>query len=222
MDNVSEEELEIEIPEKLHFLVTESTIYAIENLSDGKVYVGSATRYKIRWRDHLSYLKSGKHHNILLQRAWIKHWDNFKFKILEFVSDKSKLPERETYWIQKLNAFDKKFGYNILVTGGSRYGMKNSEVHNEKISNALKGINRSEETKRRMSQAKKGHSVSEETRRKISLNSKGNIPPNRDISKWPHSGGCKCKCNDCRKKRKIVKRNWEDARKLTSLEILNV
>jgi hypothetical protein len=44
-----------------------------------------------------------------LQNAWNKYGeDNFYFSVLELVPDKDKLIEREQYWIDKLNACDRK------------------------------------------------------------------------------------------------------------------
>jgi len=86
-------------------------IYKIENLVNGKVYIGSSCDIKKRWRDHKYQLRHNKHYNNYLQNSWNKYReDNFKFKIVEETKD---LQIREQYWIDSLNSFNNKFGYNL-------------------------------------------------------------------------------------------------------------
>src|SRR4051794_5001336 len=62
-----------------------SGIYAIRCKPTGKVYVGSAARITKRWNDHRQSLASGKHHSVLLQRAWEKYGpDAFEFTVLAY------------------------------------------------------------------------------------------------------------------------------------------
>ena len=56
-----------------------SGVYAILNLFDGKIYIGSAKYIKSRFGWHHRALENNKHHNILLKRAWDKYGeDSFK------------------------------------------------------------------------------------------------------------------------------------------------
>jgi group I intron endonuclease len=135
-----------------------SGIYRIRNIRNGKLYIGSAVFIEQRWRNHKHALRLNKHHSLHLQASWNVYGENlFVFEIIEFVTDKTKLIEREQFWIDELKSSDKQFGYNVCKIAGSALGRKASE-----------------ETKTKRSQAMKGHSVSIETRAKISKGNKGN------------------------------------------------
>lgn len=65
---------------------TKSGIYQIRNLNNGKVYVGSAKRFKSRYAHHLASLRKGTHHNKHLQGAFnLEGTDSFIFEVLEVV-----------------------------------------------------------------------------------------------------------------------------------------
>ena len=139
-----------------------SGIYLIENIVNGKVYVGSAVDFNERFRVHNYYLSKGSHHSQKLQYAWNKYGEkSFVFKILEVIENVTTLLEREQYWLDEYNCV--KTGYNICPVAGSCLGIK-----------------RSDETKSRLRNSKIGHEVSEEVRQKISEKLKG--IPRPDIS----------------------------------------
>lgn len=52
---------------------TDSGIYAIVNLANGKRYIGSAKSFARRWYMHRRELGLGKHHSRHLQRSWTRH-----------------------------------------------------------------------------------------------------------------------------------------------------
>ncbi len=144
-----------------------SGIYAILNITNEKIYVGSAKSFKSRWLIHLRELKKNKHYNSYLQRAWNKYGiNNFIFVILEVTDN---LLEREQHWINKLKPFDKNFGYNVCITAGSQLGLKHTEITKLKMSNAHKGKIKSIEWQEKITKALKGKRLSEETKRKFSL-----------------------------------------------------
>lgn len=93
------------------------SIYKIENISNGKIYIGSSKDTKRRWKSHQTRLRSGDHHNIYLQRAFNKYGEeNFVYSIIELLDencDKSLQFEREDYYIKML-----KPEYNIGSVGG--------------------------------------------------------------------------------------------------------
>jgi len=153
-------------------------IYKITNKVNGKIYVGSSINVFNRWRVHKCCLINNEHHSILLQRAWNRHGEqNFVFEVVEEVSKKEKLIEREQHYLDVL-----KPEYNICKIAGNTLGFKHSEEAKQKISASLKGEknhnfgkHRSEEARQKLSEAQKGeknHNFgkhrSEETKQKIS------------------------------------------------------
>jgi hypothetical protein len=108
----------------------QSGIYCIENLVNGKLYIGSSKNLYQRLHEHRCSLNGKYHQNIKLQRSWTKHTEfNFTYHILEFC-DFEILTIREQYYIDTLNPV-----YNIckLVIRNNP-----SEESKEKISNSLK------------------------------------------------------------------------------------
>jgi len=89
-------------------------IYKIENMVNGKVYIGSSKDIKQRFRQHLSDLKNNRHHSIHLQRAWNKYGEsNFKFSIIEELDYINDLFITERHYIIKFDSLNKNKGYNI-------------------------------------------------------------------------------------------------------------
>jgi group I intron endonuclease len=129
-----------------------SGIYKIRNTVDEKIYIGSAISFYERWKKHRSELRKGRHHSILLQRAWNKYSkDFFEFEIIEEILDKSRLVEREQYYLNLLNP-----EYNICKIAGNSLGRKFSEETKQKIRFSLKGKPKSEEHKRKIGESHKG------------------------------------------------------------------
>jgi len=68
-----------------------SGVYQIINLINNKIYIGSAIDFESRFKRHKNSLQKGKHHSILLQRAWNKYGgENFEFKPFLYCSKESK------------------------------------------------------------------------------------------------------------------------------------
>src|SRR5690606_7653201 len=78
-------------------------VYQIANLTNGKVYIGSAKCFQVRASQHVSALKKQKHHNKHLQTSWNKWGENaFLFEVLEVVEgDKLQRTTREKLYLQK-------------------------------------------------------------------------------------------------------------------------
>jgi group I intron endonuclease len=151
-----------------------SGIYKILNKLTGGFYIGSATYFKYRFNAHRRELNLNKHNNVHLQRAWNKYGkDAFEFWIIE-LCDKIKLLEREQFYIDTL-----KPTYNILITAGSRLGMKTSKESNEK---------------RRLWST--GRKLSEEIKLELAKQKIGNVN-GRNKERWPCEDGIYCKCFDC-------------------------
>jgi len=87
-----------------------SGIYKIENLINGKIYIGKSVNLTKRKRDHFNLLKNNKHTNNFLQNSYNKYGsDNFKFSILE-ICEKENLLDVEFYYI---SVIDEQLLYNI-------------------------------------------------------------------------------------------------------------
>lgn len=182
--------------------MNKSGIYKILNLSNNKFYIGSARNFIERKCNHYSELRRNEHKNKYLQAAWNKYSEwNFEFIVLEYVEDKTKLIEREQFWINFTNCCNSKIGYNLNPTAGSNLGLKLSE----EAKNKLRSYKRTQETKDKISIANKGHEVTEETRIKIANSNRGKTR-NANKERWPH--GCKCKCRECKNKRNFEFKNW--------------
>lgn len=81
-------------------------IYKIENLINGKIYIGQSIDIERRWKEHCSKNKS------LIGRAITKFGqENFSFEILE-ECEKNSLNKKEIFYIQKFNSLVPN-GYNV-------------------------------------------------------------------------------------------------------------
>ena len=95
-------------------------IYLIENLLNGKKYVGQSKNIYARWSGHRC---DSKEKNLPLYFAMRKYGlENFKFSILE-ECEISQLAEREDYWITF---------YNSYVPNG--YNLNQAETHHTNLS----------------------------------------------------------------------------------------
>ena len=87
-------------------------VYRITNTINGKVYLGSSTDPKERFRDHRARLNGGGHDNPHLQNSWRKYGaEAFRFEIVERCAPEM-LEERETHWIMELGSHNDENGYN--------------------------------------------------------------------------------------------------------------
>lgn len=153
-----------------------SGIYKITNILSNKIYIGSGIDINNRWAVHRYQLKNNKHVNIHLQNSYNAYGlDSFKFEIIE-ICEKEKFEEREQYWMDIYNSYDKNLGYNICNVARTTLGYKHSNEIKLKISASTK-----ERYKNKDHQS-------------------------RNKEKWPHKDGWKCQCNECwGKKREYYK-----------------
>lgn len=129
---------------------TNTGIYSIsfKNSKSNKKYIGSASQvskkdilskgFNKRWKTHLNLLKNNKHYSLPLQNACNKYGiNNIRFTILE-ECDSNKCLEREQFYIDKFNAFNK--GYNGRPIANNNLGFKQSEKQKQIIKNRAKDI----------------------------------------------------------------------------------
>lgn len=103
----------------------------IQNVINGKKYIGQSGNLSLRWTQHKSALKSNHHCNKLLQDEWNQYGaDCFQFSIIEEAT-KDQLNLREQYWIDYYNSFND--GYNNELGGGGIRGFKHSQIELDKM-----------------------------------------------------------------------------------------
>lgn len=139
---------------KIGNLETYGIIYKIENLVNGKVYIGQTTsklgfngRYPYKgigiervYEYHKWYSENGTCRNKLLYNSIKKYGlKNFKvYEIFDIAFSLEELNIKEEMWIKLYNSTDRKYGYNIRY-GGDNY--KVSEESNTKNGTPVVCIN---------------------------------------------------------------------------------
>jgi group I intron endonuclease len=89
-------------------------VYKIENLINGKCYIGISNNYKRRWREH-------KKSPYAVGKAIRKYGvDNFSFEVIYCASTFEHVMEMETFFIKEYNS--KKAGYNLTEGGEGTVG----------------------------------------------------------------------------------------------------
>jgi len=141
-----------------------SGIYCIENLINGKKYIGQSERLEIRKKWHFSVLEKGNHDNAHLQNAYNKYGkENFIFSVL--ISCKSfELTKYEQLFI---NSCSSDCLYNLrLECVNSNLGIKWSDESRKRASenhadfsgenHPLFGKHHTKETRKKLSDSHKG------------------------------------------------------------------
>lgn len=120
-------------------------IYKIENLVNGKIYIGQSKHIRQRWTEHKKELRGNRHRNQYLQRAWNKYGeDKFRHEILELCNE-NQLDELEIYYIELLQTFNSQYGYNLTSGGGTNKQL--AESTRQKLSINATGANNSNSKK---------------------------------------------------------------------------
>ena len=149
---------------------SESGIYQIKNIKNGKSYIGSAVNLQSRISKHKWELNKNIHHSNKLQRSWNRHGKQyFIFCLVEIVPDTANLIKAEQFWIDLCDSYHD--GYNCCPIAGSALGRICSEETRAKMSVAQKGKTRSDEILQKMSLA--ARNISDETRAKMRLSKLG-------------------------------------------------
>ena len=156
-------------------MIIYSVVYYFFNRFDHKIYIGSTINFERRIFNHVTLLNRNKHYNRHLQAAWNKYGGEcFIIDIIEFVSGKSKLIEKEQYWMDYYKSYDSKFGYNIRIKADSNLGTKWTNESRQKMKNNKNGVGnkRSKEAIENVRLAHLGKPVPLKVRKQISLSMK--------------------------------------------------
>jgi len=164
------------IPQQSLFNETDTpAIYGIFHIQSGRVYVGSAINLQNRWRRHRWELRSNRHNNQRLQRAWIKYGaEAFEFRIIEFVSPNN-LIAREQFWMDKTNCVNQAKGFNILPKAHSGIGFRHTPETIARIKETKRNNPQvlSAESRRKISEAGRRRVIKDSTRAKLSASHLG-------------------------------------------------
>lgn len=153
-------------------------IYKVTNKINGKVYIGQSVDIGRRWRQHMT-----AEDDIYFHKAIQKYGvENFEWEVIEKCK-KSELDERESYWIEYYDSFNK--GYNCTRGGGGcsgeansnwkggisldpEYSKKHYEANKEKISEKAKEYYKENKEKinERMKEYNKQHYKDDKERKK--------------------------------------------------------
>lgn len=155
-----------------------SGIYAILNTLNGKVYVGSAANFALRWHEHRYFLNKGTHHSQRLQNAWVKYGAAaFVFEIIEAVErTREALLAREQAHLDE--AFATGLPYNICRVAGSSLGTKHTLETRANMSATRMGRKLTPEVRANMSAAQMGKKLTLKHRHNMAEALKGRkLPP---------------------------------------------
>ena len=94
-------------------------IYKVTNKINGKVYIGQSVDIGRRWRTHMT-AKDDIYFHKAIQKYGV---ENFEWEVIEKCKKKD-LDERESYWIEYYDSFNK--GYNCTKGGD---GVSGGEDH---------------------------------------------------------------------------------------------
>ena len=149
--------------------ISQSGVYTIRNVFDGKRYIGSARRLHVRRAQHFSDLRCDRHSSTHLQRAYDKYGvDGFLFEVVE-LCPVDLLIEREQYWIDYYRAFDSACGYNMRARADSSLGHRHSDEVRQRMRD---GFNRNRQpmnldSRARGDATRRGQKRNEEMRRRM-------------------------------------------------------
>jgi group I intron endonuclease len=145
------------------------SIYLIQNIENGKVYVGKTSKtLERRWELHLKKVR-GPYFNHFYNAIRKYGTGMFKIRQIDAVETEAEANQRETYWITQIFHSNRpENGYNQTEGGEGTIGLHPSEETRQKLSSSLIGNKNAVGNKNRL-----GKFHSEETKLKISLSLTG-------------------------------------------------
>lgn len=116
-------------------------IYAIVNVKNKKIYIGSTkTAFSTRKNRHCNTLEKNTHYNEYLQNSYNKYGkDNFVFKVL-YICEPDLCELEEAKFIKLYNSNNRKKGFNIASVREYRYNYKISKRHKKEASKRKLGV----------------------------------------------------------------------------------
>ena len=154
-----------------------SGIYSIDNIVNGKSYIGSSNDIRYRWNRHLKLLHNNCHNNHHLQKSYNKYGEkNFSFQILEEVpQNKLKTIEQQyldvirviPFWYYNINYDADRINYTSEVLKKMSDVKKGKHIGKD---NPFYGKKHSKETKQKIREIRKNQKpLSNEARKKLSI-----------------------------------------------------
>lgn len=206
-------------------------------------YGGRSGNIEKRWREHRQALRTGRHYNIHLQRAWNKYGEDvFEFRVLEVIEDPDERRAAEQKWLDKRHA--EGTCYNIETTAGPAgpvaeetrqklrvasmgnqnwLGRTHTEEAKRKIGASKVGKKRlpfTEEHKRKIGISMQGRELTEEHKRNISDSLKGRAFTEEHKQRLREAAvGRKCTDESCHKRRLSMRRSWARKRAMLGLSL---
>lgn len=117
-------------------------IYKITNEVNGKIYIGQTTKsLQQRFSKHFQEAKceaKGNRPNNYFHNALLKYGqENFRIELLDTANSLNELNKKEKDWIEKLDARNKKIGYNLQEGGvsGKKPDSTKEKIRRKKLEN---------------------------------------------------------------------------------------
>ncbi len=150
-----------------------SGVYFIRNGTTGKIYIGSTVLLQKRLGEHRKALRAGRHHSVLLQRAFDKYGEaDFLFGVL-VICDPADCLLYEQIFLDHFRSATPQNGYNICPTAGNSLGRPVTPELRANMSRAKKGVPQPPESNKKRSAALKGRTRPPRTKEHAEAIAKG-------------------------------------------------
>lgn len=166
-------------------------VYKISNTScsQRKYYIGYSSDIKHRWCIHRSSLKTNKHCNILMQRAYNKYGPKcFTYEILHECETEEEAKRIELSYLEDLTIRDKLYNLHYNSSGGDllTFHPDREQIIEKRVKEQKEQISKmsKEERKKRWGQSGEkngmyGRTHTDEVKTRLSIINKGREPPNK-------------------------------------------